>query len=93
MPKVHLFDPIGSLHEETQLYTQRRSNAEAPANYRFTVATLVQFVVENFGEFLPGPYAGDAEAAADGVNVGQYYKLSAGNEWGMPYGVPKIREV
>mgnify|MGYP000641991965 CR=1 FL=1 len=47
--RPHLFTPIPSLNAETQLYTQRRSNAEDPANYRFTLAELLQFLQDEYG--------------------------------------------
>lgn len=47
--RPHLFSVIPSLAPETQLYTQRRSDAENPANYRFTVADLLQFFQDQYG--------------------------------------------
>jgi hypothetical protein len=47
--RPHLFAPIPSLNAETQLYTQRRSNAEDPANYRFTLSELLQFLQDEYG--------------------------------------------
>jgi len=44
----HLFDNIGSIARTTQLYTQRRSNVEIPANYKFTIENLVDFIKEEF---------------------------------------------
>lgn len=50
----HLFDPIGFLHRQTQLYTQRRQNSELPENYRFTVEDLALFIITEF-QFITLP--------------------------------------
>lgn len=47
-PYPHLFDPIGFLHRQTQLYTQRRQNSELPENYRYTVEDLATFLITEF---------------------------------------------
>lgn len=92
MPKVHLFGSIPSLTAETQLYTQRRSNAESPANYRFTIAALMQFMQDTYGlKAIKGTYASDTAAATAGLNIGDLYALSADNIYGMPAGVIKER--
>ncbi len=43
-----LFELLSSLTEETQLYTSRRSNAEAPTEYRFTVGDLKDYLLGYF---------------------------------------------
>jgi hypothetical protein len=84
-----LFDNISSLHPETQLYTSRRRLAEAPAERKFTVSELAAYLATAFG-FVQvtgaAPYASDADAAAAGVNVGEFYELSPGNIYGIPTG-------
>jgi len=44
----HLFDDIGFLNRQTQLYTQRRQNSELPKNYKFNVEFLLSFVITEF---------------------------------------------
>jgi len=44
----HLFDNIGFLHRQTQLYTQRRQNSELPENYKFTVEDIATFLIADF---------------------------------------------
>ncbi len=85
MAKPHLYPTIPSLTLETQLYTQRRSNSESPDNYRFTVQELLDYLVDqgvvvNAG----GPYTSDADAAANGVAVGEYYEVAQANTIGIP---------
>jgi hypothetical protein len=86
--KVHLFPPISSLTPTTQLYTQRRSSAEAPANFRLTLADIAAWLEEQ--GFLklpaPGPYVDDDAAGAAGVAVGEYYELAIPNTYGIPVG-------
>lgn len=48
-PYPHLFDNIGFLHRQTQMYTQRRQNSELPENYKFTVEEFMTFVIVDFG--------------------------------------------
>lgn len=48
-PYPHLFDNIGFLNRQTQLYTQRRQNSELPENYKFNVEELMLFVIVEFG--------------------------------------------
>lgn len=93
MPKVHEFATIPSLLADTQLYTQRRSAVESPANYRFTVETLAMFLIDNYSLApIKGAYASDAAAGADGVAVDELYELTAGNVYGLPAGVLKKRK-
>lgn len=92
MPKVHEFAPIPSLHVETQLYTQRRSSGESPANYRFTLEELTAFLIDQFDLVqIKGAYASDEAAAIGGVAVNEWYELTEGNIWGMPEGLAKKR--
>lgn len=44
----HLFDDIGFLNRQTQLYTQRRQNSEPPENYKFNIETMLSFVITEF---------------------------------------------
>jgi len=84
-----LFDDIPSLHEDTLLHTARRSDAEAPAEYKFNLSTLVSFLENNFGMarvYGDTAYTSDAEAAADSVPVGGLYELSIDNIYGIPTG-------
>jgi hypothetical protein len=45
MPKPHLFPDIPAIHEETQLYTQRRTVSESPANFKFTMALVLAWII------------------------------------------------
>lgn len=94
MPKVHLFPVIPSLTGETQLPTQRRSNAEPPSNYRFTIDTLKAFFESEY-RFVriagASAYTSDSAAAAGGVSVGDFYELAVGNVYGMAAGLLKKR--
>jgi len=90
-----LFTEIPSMHPEVQFYTARRSNAEAPNEYRFNLNTLVAYLLSYFG-FVQitnsgTTYASDAAAGTGGVSVGEIYELSAGNIYGMPSGILKKR--
>lgn len=87
-----LFATIPSLHSETIICTPRRSNAESPFEYRFTVQELAEFIESNFTFIVPkGEYDDDSAAATGGVSVGEYYELSAANIYGLPQGVIKKR--
>lgn len=89
----HLFTVIPSLHRQTQLYTQRRSNAESPANYRFTIEEIAEFMASEFGVLIiHGQYASDADAAAAGCDIDQTYELTADNIYGLPEGILKRRK-
>lgn len=44
----HLFDDIGFMNRQTQLYTQRRQNSELPENYKFNIETMMTFVIADF---------------------------------------------
>lgn len=44
----HLFNDIGFLNRQTQLYTQRRQNSELPENYKFNIEFLLSFVITEF---------------------------------------------
>ena len=44
----HLFDDIGSITRTTQVYTQRRSSVQSPANYKYTVEQLAEFLIQEF---------------------------------------------
>ena len=90
-----LFTTISSLHPELQFYTARRSNAEAPTEYKFTLTTLVAYLLSyfNFVQIANAgtTYASDTAAAAGSIAVGEVYELSAGNIYGMPAGILKKR--
>lgn len=43
------FPWIPGLHNQTEFYTQRRSEAEAPANYKFRLSTLVNWILNIIG--------------------------------------------
>lgn len=47
--KPYTFPELGSLHVQTQIYTQRRSNVETPAEARFTIEALAAFLNSEFG--------------------------------------------
>lgn len=88
MGKPHLYPVIPGLSLETQLYTQRRSNAESPLNYRFTMSELLDFL-KNQGVVIPfstNEYPNDAEAIAAGASAGDWYFLSQANDYGQTYG-------
>jgi len=87
--KVHLFPVIPSLTRETQLYTQRRSAAEAPDNFRFTVGDVIDFIVDEGYVMIMGTYPDDETASADGVQLDEVYELTADNIWALPEGVLK----
>lgn len=55
MALPHLFPDIPELTWETQLYTQRKSNADPPANYKFTLQTLSDFLGEGTGLWFKNP--------------------------------------
>lgn len=87
--KVHLFPIIPSLTRETQLYTQRRSTAEAPENYRFTVGDVIDFLIDEGYVMIKGAYPDDETASADGVQYNEVYELTEDNIWTLPEGTLK----
>lgn len=90
---AHLFPIIPSLTRTTQIYTQRRSGVESPANYRFTIENLMEFIAEEFDLlFVHGQYDSDDHAALSGCEINQIYELGAGNIYGLPEGVLKRRK-
>ena len=44
------------------------------------------------GLTIPGPYSNDAEAASNGVQVGQPYYVLVSMDYGIPTGFVRIRE-
>ena len=42
---------------------------------------------------IPGPYSNDAEAALNGVQIGQPYYVLVSMDYGIPTGFVKIREI
>lgn len=87
-----LFTVIPSLTTETLLHTARRSFAEAPTEYRFTIAQLFDFLQSNYDVVaIAGEYASDAAAASGGVSIGEVYELTAANIYGLPAGILKKR--
>lgn len=90
-----LFDTISSLHPEVQFYTARRSNAEAPKEYKFTLTTLVAYLLSVFNLVQVAnsgsTYSSDSAASTGGVSIGEFYELSAANIYGMPAGILKKR--
>jgi len=44
MAKPHEFPVLPQIKSDTQLYTQRQSDAAQPATYRFTIAQLADFL-------------------------------------------------
>ena len=91
-----LFDDIPSLHPEVQFYTARRSNVEAPKEYKFNLNALVAYLLAYFNFIQVAnagtAYASDAAAGAGGVAVDEVYELSAGNDYGLPEGLFKKRK-
>lgn len=84
-----LFTDISSLHPETQVYTSRRRNAESPAERKYTLQTLADYLMSYFGftrKYGAGTYVDDAAAAAAGVPIGGMYELAIDNIYGIPCG-------
>ena len=85
--KAHLFPVIPAITSSTQLYTQRQSSAASPANYRFTMAEMMDFLAANNFLLVPSGsnvYLDDADAQSSGVAVGELYWLAANNNYGTP---------
>jgi len=84
-----LFETISSLHPETQVYTSRRSLAEAPVERKYTIADLAAYLATSFG-FVQvagaAAYVSDEAAATAGVAVGEFYELRPDNVYGIPTG-------
>jgi len=92
MPKVHEFPAISSLHPETQLYTQRRSNSETPTNYRFSVEELAAYFFAQFNMVqVMGAYSSDSDASSNGIAIGEIYEVTMDNVYGLPEGTLKTR--
>ena len=90
--KPWLFATIPSLTRTTQVYTSRRSTADSPQEYKFTLEDIADFLVSEFGiQPIQGIYDDDVDAAAAGVAIGETYELSLGNSYGLPEGTLKIR--
>ena len=95
MGKPHNYPIVPALHDETQLYTQRRRNSEAAMNYRFTIAELKAFLEASGYVKIQGsaPYPSDADAAAGGVAIGAFYEVGPAHEEGAVEGSLKKRIV
>ena len=90
--KPTAFPVIPALDATTELYTQRRASTEAPANYRFSLDELAQFILAEYSLVMVyGEYASDAAAQADSVPVGGAYTCSSANIYGLPAGTIKTR--
>jgi hypothetical protein len=84
-----LFDDISSLHPQTQLYTSRRSLAEAPSERKYTIADLAAYLATAFGFVQVAgntAYASDEAAGTAGVAIGEFYELRPDNIYGIPTG-------
>jgi len=87
-----LFTVLPSLTTETLLHTARRSFADSPQEYRFTIQQLFEFLESNYNVVaIQGQYASDAAAASGGVAVGEVYELNVDNIYGLPAGILKKR--
>lgn len=85
--KAHLFPVIPAITSSTQLYTQRQSSAASPANYRFTLADLMDFMAANNFLLVPSGsnvYLDNEDAALAGVEIGELYWLAPNNNYGTP---------
>jgi len=71
MAKPTDYPNIPSLHEETEIYTQRRTSGEAPANYKFTIQDLVSFIGSGVQPFT------------DVVNINSAYSI--GHRFNLTY--------
>jgi hypothetical protein len=90
--KPTAFPVIPALDATTELYTQRRASAEAPANYRFSIDDIAQFLLSEYSLLMVyGEYDSDAAAQADSVPVGGAYTCSTANIYGLPAGTIKTR--
>jgi hypothetical protein len=92
MGKPTDFATIPAIDLKTEIYTQRRTDTEAPMNYRFTVEELAEFLSMTFGLVaIFGEYRDDVEAASDAVPIGGAYSLTIDNYYGLPEGTIKLR--
>ena len=83
------FTDISTLHPETQVYTSRRRNAEAPGERKYTLQRLADFLVSQFGfsrVYGATAYKNDGAAAAAGVPLEGLYELALDNDYGIPCG-------
>lgn len=91
MAKPTDFTEAPLLATETQLYTQRLSDAAGNANFRFTLLQLIEFLGNNNVILSQGIYSSDDSAGLSGVAIGNYYETGVGHVDGLPPGVIKKR--
>ena len=90
MAKPHLYPNIPGLHSQTQIYTQRRASAEAPANFKFTVDQLAMFLAinYNFGPapvINPNPISYTPAASGNTENLSEFVEDPSGALWFIDY--------
>lgn len=83
--KVHLLPTIPSLTTETELYTQRRSSADTPEPFKFTIGQLFAFLQANNADAVrinPTPLTYiPSNAGNPTVNYNQFVIASNGTAW------------
>lgn len=83
--KVHLLPTAPNLTDETQLYTQRISNATQPEPYKFTIGQLFAFLNDNSAQNVvvnPTPLAYIPSANGNpAANYNQLVIASNGTAW------------
>lgn len=88
----YTFPDLTDLTDETQIYTQRRSNSDDPADQKFNMGQVVAYVAAQLSVLSSlGTYSSDEEAEQNGVPVGGFYDLSSSNIYGLPEGLLKKR--
>lgn len=80
-----------NLFLETQLYTQRLSDAAGNDNFRFSLSDIIAFLATQNIVISQGIYSSDEAAGLGGVAIGTYYETGVGHVDGLPPGVIKKR--
>jgi hypothetical protein len=84
------FDPTtaAKLTDDTEVYTQVLGGAEVDGDYKYTLADLLVFLKGKgvIVPFSPTPYANDAAAITAGASAGDWYYLTAANDYGIVIG-------
>lgn len=93
MGKPTDFAPAPALAPETQLYTQRLSDAAGEGNFRFSLIELLTFFEENNVIISQGIFDGDDTAAAAGVELNEWYEAAPGHKEGVMAGTLIKRRV
>lgn len=91
MGKPTDYAPAPGLFLETQIYTQRLSDAAGEGNFRFSLSDMISFLASQNVIIVQGIYSSDQDAGLGGVAINTYYETGLGHVDGLPPGIIKKR--